>query len=221
MAAATFTERFDFRSLGPLDDAQAEVALLQPALDLGVAWAHASATAVISAAGGSPYLLQLYGNEVWQAGDPERGDRIELDHAVAGIREVHEGLSHGMFRGRWSKATPAEQEVLAAVANTVDNHGIALVADVSEALGKSTQQWSKARQGVTDKGLIEAPSRGHLAFTIPGFDRYVRELTAPDTPHEPLPPAGEATDPHPVRPAQRHQALPPSPGASRPGGPDR
>lgn len=200
MAAATFTERFDFRTLGPLDDAQAEVALLQPALDLDVAWARGAAAAVLAAAGGSPYLLQLYGTEVWQFADPEPGDRIEVDRALAGIREVHEGLSHGMFRGRWSKATPAEQEVLAAVAHTVNGHGVALVVDVSATLGKSTQQWSKARQGVLDKGPIEAPARGQLAFTIPGFDRYVRELTQPDTPPEHTPNLREAADPPSVGP---------------------
>lgn len=63
MAAASFTERFDFRILDRLDRAAAERALLEPALRLGVTWEPVAAAAALQAAGGSPYLIQLLGTK--------------------------------------------------------------------------------------------------------------------------------------------------------------
>lgn len=104
MEAASFTERFDFRVLEPLDRASAERALVEPALAVNVNWDTVAAAAVLDAAGGSPYLIQRLGDEAWVLADPQQaGDSITPAAAADAIEEVQQSLSAGMFRGRWRR----------------------------------------------------------------------------------------------------------------------
>ncbi len=73
MAAASFTERFDFRTLEHLDDDSAERALVEPALALNVRWEVSAARAVLASGAGSPYLIRLLGDETWTLANPEAG----------------------------------------------------------------------------------------------------------------------------------------------------
>jgi len=118
MEAASFTERFDFRVLDRLDAAAAERALIEPALALGITWDPAAAA--LQAAGGSPYLIQLLGDETWGLATPDRGDTIAPAHATAAVQEIQESLAAGMFRGRWGKASPGERDLMVAIAQVVD-----------------------------------------------------------------------------------------------------
>ena len=180
MAAASFTERFDFRTLGRLDRPDAERALLEPALQHHVRWDQAAADHAIDAAGGSPYLIQYIGDETWNHAHPETGAIITLRHVTAAIADVQDNLEAGMFRGRWQKTTTAEKAVLLAIAAAADNGGTASTTDVSKMLDVDTRNWSMARQSLIDKGLIEPAGYGHIRFTMPGFIDYLAALTDPD-----------------------------------------
>lgn len=175
-AAASFTERFDFRVLGRLSEDAAQRALLEPALQAGVSWDPPAADRVVEAAGGSPYLIQKIGDEAWLAASPERGAVVGGVAVDVALAETSASLAAGMFRGRWTKATPAEQAVMAAVAHVQGHDGVALSRDISEALGRTTPQWSVARKGLIDKGLVEAVGIGRLNFTMPGFAAFVRDM---------------------------------------------
>lgn len=179
MAAASFTERFDFRTLDRLDHHDAERALLEPCLPLNVTWDTDAADHVLVSAAGSPYLIQKFGEEAWLAADPQPGQtisRAEVDDAIA---EVRAGLDAGMFRGRWAKATPVERALLTAMAQVADAAGMARTSDITELTGKSTPQLSPVRKSLIDKGIIEAVSKGQWRFTMPGFANFV--LTQTDT----------------------------------------
>jgi hypothetical protein len=76
-------------------------------------------------AGGSPYLIQLMGEESWMQARPEAGTSIRLQHVEAAAVEVRENLDNGMFRGRWAKATPVEKAVIVAIADTAGTDGVA------------------------------------------------------------------------------------------------
>ncbi|AZI56828.1 ATP-binding protein [Nakamurella antarctica] len=178
MAAASFTERFDFRTLGRLDHIAAERALLEPALDLGVRWDPAAAAAALDYAGGSPYLIQYIGDETWLQAGPAARSVLSMAHFAAAMVEVRESLDHGMFRGRWAKATPAEQAVISAIAQVSDGRGVAATAAISAALGVESNAWSMFRRSLMDKGIIEAAGHGLLTFTIAGFAEFVLQLGA-------------------------------------------
>ena len=208
MAAASFTERFDFRVLARLDEADAERALLEPSLAVGVHWEPAAAEEVLHAAGGSPYLIQYIGDETWTYANPGAGDSIALASVITALEQVRGNLEAGMFRGRWSKTTPAEKAVIVAIAQAADERGVATTPAVSGVLDANASRWSMARQSLIDKGLIEAIGRGRMRFTMPGFAAFVARLTDSDTANllvedatslPPAPRALGAPDPHAAR----------------------
>ena len=75
MEAASFTERSDLFSLGRLDADAAERALVEPALGLQVHWDTDAAELAVHEAGGSPYLIQLIGEESWMQARLEAGTK--------------------------------------------------------------------------------------------------------------------------------------------------
>lgn len=177
MAAASFTERFDFRTLGRLERGDAERALIEPALALKVRWDPEAAAMALDSAGGSPYLIQYIGDEAWTQAQPRDGSNVNVDHAEAAVAQVRDNLDSGMFRGRWAKATPAEKAVISAIAQVRDPDGVASTADVSAVLAVDTRRWSMARRSLIDKGLVEPVAHGLLRFTMPGFGEFVAAQT--------------------------------------------
>jgi hypothetical protein len=172
-AAASFAERFDFRALPRLDDAECVRALVEPALSLNVRWSDEALEHVVDFARGSPYLIQSCGDEVWNVARPSPEDQIGITAARRGVDNAREGMEHGLFRSRWSKATPAEQLLLVAIAQCADATGIASTRAITELTERSTPQLSSARRSLLDKGIIESAGHGKLQFTIAGFDDYV------------------------------------------------
>jgi hypothetical protein len=176
MEAASFTERFDFRTLRRLDEAEAERALLEPATALGVRWAIDAAQAALDTAAGSPYLIQYIGDETWLQTPRRERTTITADQAEHALAQVRENLDNGMFRGRWTKSTPGEQVVLMAIARSTDPRtGVATTAEVSALMGTAARRWSMTRKALIDKGMVDAPVRGQLRFTMPGFAAYVQD----------------------------------------------
>ncbi len=177
MEAGSFAERFAFRRLENLTAQAALEALVKPAARWGVRWAEPAVDAVSAVSGGSPYLLQLYADAAWHAASPDAGTTIGTREVAARVSVAERTLWDGQYRGRWNRATPAERKLLTAIAHSLDERGVASTADISARLGKTTPSLSRARAGLIDKGFIEAVGYGQLAFTVPGFERFVRAVT--------------------------------------------
>lgn len=175
--AASFTERFDYRTLDKLTPEQAYRALVEPALNLGVAWESAAADHVLAAAAGSPFLIQKIGNETWQLAPRRVGQRIGLDEAASATGDVLRGLA-GLFRGRLAKATEAEREFLTAMAEVADERGRAPVRQIAGRLGKPVTSLSAVRQSLIDKDLVASAGWGILGFNLPSlaYERNAREI---------------------------------------------
>lgn len=135
--------------------------------------------------GGSPYLLQLYADAAWRVANPDSGTTIGACEVAGGVSTAERTLWDGQYRGRWNRATPAERELLTVIAHSLDERGVASTSDISARLGRSTPSLSRARAGLIDKGLIEAIGYGQLAFTVPGFERFVRAITDATAPGSP------------------------------------
>lgn len=84
--AVTHAERF--QCLRDLDPAGSREALSAPATAKGVSWETSALQAVVERAQGRPCFLQLYGDEIWRAGEPDPGDTITLQHVDAAQQEV-------------------------------------------------------------------------------------------------------------------------------------
>lgn len=105
---------------------------------------------------------------------PDSGDWLTTEHLDAAQQYVDVDLTE-LYRTRWAKASPRERQILAAMASSEER----LVArrDIAAQLGVDTTALSMARQSLLDKGIVDSPVHGMLAFTVPGFGAYVRSVT--------------------------------------------
>jgi hypothetical protein len=172
--AESYAERlFDYRVVDRLAHADAVTALRAPAERLGVTWRADAIELVESESGGYPYFLQQFGKSTWDvAGEPT----IALDDALLGVTEGHRALDVGFYNSRWERATPAEREVLRAMA--IDDGQPSRTGEIAQRLGRVTTSLGPARAQLIAKGIIYAPEHGLLAYTVPGMSDFVRRRDA-------------------------------------------
>ena len=178
MSAKPYADRlFQYEELSSLTDASARTALITPAATRGVAFDEKAARDVVRESAGYPYFIQEFGRELWN--EAETLPITARD--VAAVREiVRDSLARSFFGTRFQLATDAEQRFLAALASLGDPPYRS--ADAARAYGARDQRGvSVQRDGLIHKGLIWAPRRGQLDFTVPLFAEYLRETHALDT----------------------------------------
>lgn len=169
--ATSYAERlYDYRSIGLLDDDAAREALIVPAQERGAEWEDGGLRAAVQTAGGYPYFIQAIGKHVW---DNARSSTIVLEDVEVGLAEARREVDDGLYRSRWERATPAQRDLLRALA-TLEGDGPAAVADIARHMRKRrTSDISVARDELIKKGLAYSPERGLLAFTVPGMHDFI------------------------------------------------
>jgi hypothetical protein len=169
--ATSYAERlYDYRPIGLLDDDAARQALTVPATERGVEWDEEGLLTAITSAGGYPYFIQAIGKHVW---DNARSSPIQFEDVEVGLAEARREVDDGLYRSRWERATPAQRDLLRALA-ALGGDGPAAVADIARSMGKArTSDISVARNELIKKGLAYAPERGLLAFTVPGMHDFI------------------------------------------------
>lgn len=145
--------------------------LVEPAEQLNVRWDEEALSAAVGAAGGYPQSLHIIGSATWDAAQPAEGDTLTLAHLTEG-RETSDADLASLFRARWEVATKAEKDMLRAMADLTDTETER--GAVASELGVDTESLGMTRRSLISKGIIEAPRRGILRFTIPGFADWVR-----------------------------------------------
>ncbi len=168
--ARSYAERlFDYRPIGPLDQADAGTAVTRPAESQGVLWQSEAIHAVVAASGGYPYFVQEFAKATW---DYAPGPGITASDAKFGVEAGRAKLDSGFFASRWNRATPAERGYLRAMA--ADEESPSLSGEVARRLGKKTQQQlGPIRARLIHKGLVYAPEHGLVAFTVPGMADFI------------------------------------------------
>lgn len=173
--ATSYAERlYDYRPIGLLDEASARQALVGPAQERGIEWSDDALDDALTLTGGYPYFLQAVGKHVWDSapGTPISTDDVKLG-GISARREVDEGL----YRSRWERATPAQKELLRALGST-GGESPAAMSDLVTTMGKKrVSDLSVARNELIKKGLVYAPERGLLAFTVPGMSDFITRQT--------------------------------------------
>jgi hypothetical protein len=178
-AAKSYSERlFRFARIDRLERGAADVALRVPARDEGADFTDDALAAMYQATGGYPYFVQAYGKVAW---DVAPRTPITADDVAVAAPVAESELAVGFFGSRYERATPSEREYLRAMAEVAvpvaPDEPVATAA-VAEALERSPQSVSPARDALLKKGLIYSGQRGRIAFTVPHFGRYLRELEA-------------------------------------------
>lgn len=171
-ANVTFSERFEFSQLRLIESDAVKLALALPAKKLGVTWAPAALDYAVEHAGGYPHKVQLIGEGSWvSAGLTDPGSVIELSDVRAGVIDADEQMDN-LYRPQWRNSTVQERKLMLAMA-ALRKEVVSRI-KVAESMGVKTTDVSMVRARLVEKGFIESPSRGSLAFTIPGFGDWLR-----------------------------------------------
>ncbi|GAA1024229.1 ATPase [Acrocarpospora pleiomorpha] len=169
-ASKSYSERlFRYARIDRLDREAADLALIAPAQEEGVAFTPEALDALYEAADGYPYFVQAYGKVAW---DLAPRSPITAEDIKVSAPEAEEELAVGFFGSRYERATPAERDYMHAMAQLGDDP--VPTADVADALGRKPSSLSPARDSLIKKGLIYSAERGQIAFTVPHFGRFLR-----------------------------------------------
>lgn len=170
--ATSYAERlYDYRPIGLLPADAAAAALTRPSEELGVAWEPEATALALEAAGAYPFLLQAIGKHVW---DVARSSPISTDDVEVGVEFARREVDEGLYLSRWERATPAQQALLRALAASGSETPVAMSKLVALLGKRRVSDLSVARSELIRKGLVYAPDRGMLAFTVPGMGSFVR-----------------------------------------------
>jgi hypothetical protein len=171
-ASKSYSERlFRYLNIGQLDRAEADRALTIPAADEDAKFEDDALDALYTASGGYPYFIQAYGKAAWDAAP---ASPITLKDVRMAAPDADAELAVGFFGSRYERATPGEREYLRAMAEVADGGDSPVgTAAVAEHLERKPSSLSPARDSLLKKGLVFSAQRGHIAFTVPHFGRYL------------------------------------------------
>jgi AAA ATPase domain len=180
--AKSYAERlFAYPQIGLLPDEAAHAAIVEPPRK--VLGEHAprldddAVAEMVRFAGGYPMLLQAIGKHAWNRAAE---DRIVLTDVIAAEDDAFADLSRELFLARWQRATPRERDYLAAIAHVGSSCSSAEAARLAGF--PSTTAAGPSRDRLIAKGLLWAPERGQISFTMPLFERFVLERAEHELP---------------------------------------
>jgi hypothetical protein len=169
--ASSYAERlYRFHTLDYLTPEAASSAFIQPAKDCDITWDEQALKIALDMAGGYPYFIQQCGYSICE--QMSEGSTIEVAEATAGVAIAKEELDAGIYKSRWDRTSAKGKEFLRAMAELTQPSKLS---DVAKRLGKdSVSEVSVIRERLIEDGLIYAPERGCIAFTIPGMDDFIQ-----------------------------------------------
>jgi hypothetical protein len=174
--AKSYAERlFDFPTVGPLNDAEAELAIVRPATHEGVDYTPEAVAAIIARTKGYPYFLQEWGKHAW---DRASRSPITLTDVESASTAAVAALDESFFRVRFDRLTPSERIYLRAMSDL--GPGPHRSGDIAEKLGRAVSSLGPVRSSLITKGMIWSPSHGDTAFTVPLFDEFMRRIMPGD-----------------------------------------
>jgi hypothetical protein len=173
----TYAERlFDFRSIGALTEPDTQEAIVKPAAAEKVYYEPQALQRLYELTQGYPFYVQEFAYNTWNAAVASPITRADVD----GIEmRVIAQLDEGFFRARYDRTSKSERRYMRAMAEL--GEGPYASNDVAETLRGSQSMFSSVRDSLIRTGMIYAPARGQIAFTVPlfaGFMRRVESLTS-------------------------------------------
>jgi hypothetical protein len=168
----TYAERIATYDLGMLDLDGVHAAIEEPFTEhVGLAVADEVVDHILEDTGGYPYFVQLWGEALWST-LPDRRD-VRLGDVPRAQRLVDE-RREGFFSSRWQRFPRGRARELATT--LADLGSPAAMSTIADELGLADQRpLSDARATLIAGGHLYAPRRGRVAFTVPGFDRWLAQ----------------------------------------------
>lgn len=172
--SCSYSERmFEYVMVDKLSDDEAGAAISEPANELGLKYKPAALKEIVDTSSGYPYFIQEYCSVIWDILE-EGTATVTLDDVLSAKKIFYERLDSGFFEARYSRSSPSERRFLIAMAEQTKLP--CKVSDVADSLGKDIQQVSPFRATLIDKGIIYAPARGEVDFTVPLFGDYLSRV---------------------------------------------
>lgn len=173
--ARSYAERlFVFPEIGKLSEQAARSAIMIPAENEGVAFEEDAVDRVLQETECYPYFLQVWGDHAWRAANSSPVTLADVREAtVQAIRHLDEGF----FRVRFDRLNESEQKYAHAMAAL--GSGPVKSPNVAKELGMPVTRAAPIRGRIIKKGMVYSPSRGMVAFTVPGFDDFLRRMVNP------------------------------------------
>lgn len=170
--AKSYAERlFDFPEIGALSPEAARRALVIPARGAGVEFEPAALDRIVRTTEGYPYFIQEWGRQAWDAAP---GPGISAADVEAATASAMAALDEGFYRVRFDRLTPAEKEYLRAMGEL--GSGPHRSGEIAEVLGRKVTALGPVRSQLIGKGMVWSPAHGETAFTVPGFDGFMRRI---------------------------------------------
>lgn len=164
----TFGERVRVHQLEMLTSPETIEALAVPTRERGIHWDHDALERLAHVTGGWPVAVQQYGYEAWNAGTGSQITSEDVAHALL----VGERALDRIYASRLRDTTDRQRAYLRAMAGLPAEQRTS--AAVAAALGGVSRTWGSTREGLIRSGLIRADGYGRAAFTLPGFDDFLR-----------------------------------------------
>lgn len=176
-AAKSYAERlFTYPQVGRLADEQSKSAIRTVLASIALTDGQqpmveeVALEELVGFAEGYPMFLQSIGKHAWAVATAPVITAADVQ--AAGPRALAE-LATDLFTSRWQRATRRQRRYIAALAEA---GGHAASGAVAEAAGfAGTAAASPIREELIARGIVYPPERGFVAFTVPKFDRFVRD----------------------------------------------
>jgi AAA ATPase-like protein len=174
-AARSYAERlFSFPRIGALAEDHARAALVLPAEREGATYDRVAVEHTLELTQGYPFYIQEYGKHIWNLATASPITPGDVERARP---RAEEALDRGVYEVRIQRATQKERRYLRAMAEL--GRGPYRVGAVAKAMGATTTALSTVRQKLLDRGLVYATEDyGHIDFTVPRFDEFMRRHMA-------------------------------------------
>jgi hypothetical protein len=162
---------FHVQTLEPLDRESASLALTAPLQAQGLGLAADALAELLRQAKGHPAFLQLWGAEAWNAAE---GASITLDAVRRAAPDVARRLDAEFYGPSFKRLSPREKNYLRSMAHL--GSGPRRSSDIADSMDAKITALGPLRARLIKQGLLYSPSHGLMAFTMPGYDDFMRRM---------------------------------------------
>ncbi len=180
----TFSERmFRVIFLDKLDDDSVKEAIKKPLVGHQISLSDQSIDQIVDLSGGYPYFVQFICREVYDLFIQKIGSGQEPSVPIS---EIVQKLDTDFFSGRWARATDRQRELLAVVAELIQNEEDEFA--VQDAVSKSKEILDKPFSSshvnqmlstLSDAGLVYKNRHGKYSFAVPLLGNFIKRQQIP------------------------------------------
>ncbi|MDO5099639.1 MAG: AAA family ATPase [Corynebacterium sp.] len=121
---------------------------------------------------GYPYLLQVVGSLAWAAASLENSTTVEVSHVNSIADDAQMRMETHVHQPALRKIPESQRDFLHAMAEVAVGE-TAHIKAIAQHLNTTTSALSTRRHALLESGIITAPKRGELGFTLPYLKEYL------------------------------------------------